>query len=130
MEQSSFPSLVGHQYISLTTFRKNGQGVSTPVWFAERDGKLYVYTDAKAWKLKRITNNPHVTVAPCTFRGKLLGEVLEGSARVLTTPEERKLANDTLNSKYGFIKRFLNFLARLMGGKEEDDAYIEIAPAS
>ena len=45
------------KYISLATFRKNGEAVYTPLWFAEQDGKLYVMTRDDSWKYKRIRNN-------------------------------------------------------------------------
>jgi PPOX class probable F420-dependent enzyme len=56
----------GRKYISLTTFRKNGVKVATPVWFGEDGDKLYVMTLSKMGKTKRIRNNPRVTVATCT----------------------------------------------------------------
>ncbi len=73
----------GQQYISLTTFRRSGVAVPTPIWFAERDGKLYVKTRNDSGKFKRIRNNPSVRVAPCTMRGKLIGPEFAGTARVL-----------------------------------------------
>ena len=63
----------GQKYISLTTFRKTGVGVATPVWFGEEDGKLYVMTRGDMGKTKRIRNNPQVRVAPCTMRGTVTG---------------------------------------------------------
>jgi general stress protein 26 len=50
----------GKKYISLTTFRKNGVGVPTPVWFGENGDKLYVMTRSDMGKVKRIRNNPAV----------------------------------------------------------------------
>ena len=61
---SSIPaSIQGQKYISLTTFRKTGIGVSTPVWFGEADGKLYVMTRSDMGKTKRIRNRSQVRVA-------------------------------------------------------------------
>jgi uncharacterized protein len=71
---SQIPSAIRNQrYISLKTFRKNGLGVATPVWFGEDEGKLYVMTRSDMGKTKRIRNNSKVTVAPCTIRGRLTG---------------------------------------------------------
>ena len=75
--------LQNHNYISLTTFRKNGAAVPTPVWFAELDGKLYVQTPSDSGKCKRIRNNPRVRVAPCTIRGKITGPEFAATARIL-----------------------------------------------
>ncbi len=51
---SAIPSEIrGQKYISLTTFRKNGVGVATPVWFGEEGDKLYVMTRSDMGKTKR-----------------------------------------------------------------------------
>jgi len=95
------PQIQGHKYLLLTTFRKNGNAVPTPVWFAEgQDGdKLYVKTRADAGKTKRIRNNPQVRVAPCNVRGKVTGPVFSASARVLPA-EDSPRAHQAINRKY------------------------------
>ena len=75
------------KYVSLTTFKKDGTGVRTPIWFAENNGKLYFTTRYDLWKYKRIRNNPRVLVAPCTMRGKVTGPDFPGQARVLPKEE-------------------------------------------
>jgi len=62
--------IAGQKYISLTTFRKSGAGVRTPLWFAEADGKLCFMTRNDSGKYKRIRNNSKVLVAPCTMRAR------------------------------------------------------------
>jgi uncharacterized protein len=79
--------IFGQKYASLTTFRKTGIPVRTPVWFAEGDGKLYVMTRNDSGKYKRIRNNPSVTVAPCNMSGKVTGPEFAGRARIL--PQEQ-----------------------------------------
>src|SRR5215218_1336099 len=54
------------KYLSLTSFRRDGTGVATPVWFVEAGGRLLVETDASSYKVRRIRRDPRVTVAPCT----------------------------------------------------------------
>src|SRR5438067_11461486 len=75
------------KYICLITFRKNRAAVNTPVWFADRDDKLYVQTRNDSGKYKRIRNNLNVRVAPCTIRGKVSGPEFAGKARIL--PQEQ-----------------------------------------
>jgi PPOX class probable F420-dependent enzyme len=105
MEAMPIPKEIrGQKYICLTTFRKSGVGVNTPVWFAERDDKLYVKTRIESGKSKRIRNTPNVRVAPCTIRGKIIGPEFAGRARILP-PQQSGPAKDAINSKY--------FLARL-----------------
>jgi uncharacterized protein len=88
------PEIHGQKYISLTTLRKNGTPIRTPVWFAEANGKLYFMTRNDSWKYKRIRNNPSVSVAPCSMRGKVTGPEFGGRARILPKeqwPEARKV---------------------------------------
>jgi len=89
----------GQKYISLTTFRKNGVAVPTPVWFGEEDGKLYVMTRSDMGKIKRIRNNPQVKVAPCTMSGKVRGPEFAATARILPL-EEHGRARQAINRKY------------------------------
>jgi uncharacterized protein len=116
---SQVPSSIHEQkYISLKTFRKNGIGVATPVWFGEDDGKLYVMTSHDMGKTKRIRNNPQITVAPCTIRGRVTGSEIAASARILP-PEDHARARATINRKY--------WLARLPLIWARTDTYFEIA---
>lgn len=94
------PSAISDQkYISLKTFRKNGTGVPTPVWFGEDSDKLYVMTRHDMGKTKRIRNSGKVTVAPCTIRGKVTGPESPATARILP-PQDHAHARATINRKY------------------------------
>ena len=107
----------GKSYISLTTFRKNGQGVPTPVWFGERDGKMYVMTGPNSGKVKRIRNNPQVRIAPSTIRGKVTGPEFAAKARILPQTdwgEARKL----INQKY--------WMARIPFLWSKNNVYLEL----
>jgi hypothetical protein len=111
------PSIHGQKYISLGTFRKNGTKVATPVWFGEDADKLYVMTRSDMGKTKRIRNNPRVTVAPCTIRGKVTGSEFAAVARILP-PEEHAHARQTINLKY--------WMARLPLVWWRTDTYLEV----
>jgi uncharacterized protein len=87
------------KYICLTTFRKNGASVATPVWFGEEDDTLYVMTRSDSGKYKRIRNNPHVRVAPCTIRGKITGPEFAATVRLLP-PEDWPRARSAIEKKY------------------------------
>jgi PPOX class probable F420-dependent enzyme len=108
----------GQKYISLGTFRKNGAKIATRVWFGEEGDKLYVMTRSDMGKTKRIRNNPQVTVAPCTIRGKVTGPEVPAIARLLP-PEEHAHARQTVNRKY--------LLARLTSPWSKADAFLEIS---
>ena len=101
----------GQKYISLETFKKNGQGVKTPVWFVLHNDALYVYTEADSWKVKRIRNNPRVRVAVCNIRGDVKGGWFDGTASIVEG-DERLAADKLLDRKY-FLKVIFNFLSRI-----------------
>ena len=98
--------LAGEKYINLETYRKNGRGVRTPVWFVESssgDGSiLYVRTSDDTGKYKRIRNNPSVQVAPCDMRGSVKGKWVKGEARI-ASEEEKLKAFKMLEKKYGIV---------------------------
>ena len=93
----------GRKYISLATFRKTGTPVYTPVWFGEKDDKLYVMTRSDSGKYKRLENNPGVRVAPCTIRGKIAGPTFEATARFLPQQEWRE-ARKIIGEKYWMVR--------------------------
>ena len=80
------PAFAG-KYLSLTSFRRDGTGVATPVWFVEADGRLLVETDASSYKVRRIRRDPRVTIAPCTATGRLRGTPLPAWAELLPDAE-------------------------------------------
>jgi len=114
----------GQNYISLETFKKNGEGVKTPVWFVLHANAFYVYTEADSWKVKRVRNNPRVRVAVCSMRGAIKGPWLDAKAS-LVDGDERLAADKLLDRKY-FLKKIFNFLTRINRHKR---AMIKIEPA-
>jgi uncharacterized protein len=96
------------KYINLETFRKNGEGVKTPVWFVEDKNNLYVNTEATSGKVKRIRNNGKVNIAACKMDGRLLGAWVPGVACELTDTKDRLRVNDLLNKKYGLLKKIFD----------------------
>ena len=121
------------RYLSITSYKRDGRGVATPVWFVQRDGKLLVETDAASGKVKRIRRNPQVRVAVCTASGRLRGEQVPAVAEILPDseigPVERLIAG-----KYRFdliIFRPLRFIqARLhLGRPRTKPAILGITPS-
>jgi PPOX class probable F420-dependent enzyme len=106
-----FAQFGGEKYISLETFKKNGQGVKTPVWFVLNNDALYAYTEADSWKVKRIRNNPRVRVAACNVRGTVKGPWLDATASIVEG-DERLAADKLLDRKY-FLKVIFNVLTRV-----------------
>ena len=115
MADARFASLQERKYLNIETFRKNGQGVRTPVWFAgepEDDApeKVYVYSTSDSGKAKRIRNNGRVRVAPCDVRGKVLGEWTDARAEIVTGVDAER-GMQLLNKKYMPWKQLLDFFS-------------------
>jgi len=107
-----------HQlYVNLETFRKNGNGVKTPVWFVEDGGTLFVRTDATSGKVKRIRNHQQIHIAPCKMDGALLEDWIEASAHVVSDPEIDRKVDRLLSKKYGLMKTLFSLASSLQGRK-------------
>ena len=93
--EATTPRIPG-KYLSLTSFRRDGSGVATPVWFVQAEGRLRVVTEASSYKVRRIRRDPRVTIAPCTATGRLQGTPVPAWAELLPdaelAPTERLMA--------------------------------------
>lgn len=100
------------RYVSLTTYRRDGTAVPTPVWHVVNGGELFVVSEAAAWKVKRIRNNSHVVVTVCGLRGTIApgAPSAQGTARLLDEAETA-VARRLLARKY-LLSRVGNWLAR------------------
>ncbi len=113
-----FAAFRDHKYLSLETFKKSGEGVKTPVWFAAdptrdlagNEARLYIYTIGNTGKVKRIRNNGRVKITPCTIKGVPLGEWMNASVEIITGDESAR-AMKLLNKKYFPWKQVLAFFA-------------------
>lgn len=115
-----FSALERSKYLNLESFRKNGHGVRTPVWFAAdppsgMPQKLYVYSEADAGKAKRIRRDSRVRLAPCNVRGKLLGDWIDARAEIVEG-EEAARGMRLLNAKYVPWRQVLGFFSRFRRG--------------
>jgi PPOX class probable F420-dependent enzyme len=117
---SSSPSdrismLSGHAYMNLETYKRNGMGVATPVWFTIGDDKMiYVVTRTGTGKVKRLRNNSKVRVVPSNLRGRPEAEWLNGKG-TFVNPEQLEHALKQRNKKYGFKARLSGLFSRTKG---------------
>jgi PPOX class probable F420-dependent enzyme len=120
--------LEGHSYARLTTFRKSGEPVSTPVWFALGPGheRVYVFTDVESGKVRRIRNHPRVGLAPSGFRGRPRGAEVRAEARILDRAEH-ETADRALRDKYGWRYRLAQAVISLLGLSARR-AFLELRP--
>jgi hypothetical protein len=98
-EHAGPATLFGGKYLSITSYRRDGTPVATPVWFVQEDGDLLVQTDAGSGKVKRIRRNPNVRIAPCTASGRLRAELTAAHAAVLPA-DQTSWAEELLAHKY------------------------------
>ncbi len=101
---ASIERLGDEDYISLTTFKRNGTGVATPVWVMRDGGHLYVITQADSGKAKRLRNFSRVMVAPCDMRGRINGASVDATAELLDDSGTRHV-QDLVTRKYGWRAR-------------------------
>lgn len=99
---STFEEIADGKYVSLTTFKKDGTPVATPLWGARDGNRLLVWTTADSWKVKRIKRNGQVTVASCSARGTVQGPTLDGVAEILDAAGT-EAARAAISSKYGIL---------------------------
>lgn len=100
-------------YLNIETFRKSGQGVKTPVWFAQDGDSLYIWTQADSGKAKRIRNNGVVNIAPCTASGDLLGEWIPARAQANDSASAIQHVKNLMGKKYGVMFHIFSFLGKL-----------------
>ncbi len=101
------------EFLSLETFRRNGIGVKTPVWFAQEGDTLYIWTVGDSGKIKRIRNNPQVKIAPCKRLGKITGEWMPVHASVDDSGAAVQHVEDLLSQKLGFEFAVFRLIDRL-----------------
>ncbi len=123
--EAKLPEWAYHaQYINLTTFRRNGQAVATPVWFVVHNGRLYVMTNADSGKAKRIRANGQAQVAPSDVRGRPLGEFLPARARPVEDISLRQVVEAAFDRKYRWQRRLIRLVAALRARKTGDPTYL------
>ena len=107
--QARFPG----RYLSVTSFKRDGTGVATPVWFVSDGKRLFAFTDLHSAKIKRIRRNPHVLVASCRPWGNLRREPVAARAEVLTDTADLERVRKLLVARYKISYRVVMFFYRL-----------------
>nr|WP_240897207.1 PPOX class F420-dependent oxidoreductase [Kineococcus vitellinus] len=135
LPRTTFGDLGAARFVSLTTFRRTGEGVATPVWIASSGEHLLVTTPATSGKVKRLRRDGRVLLAPCGRFGAVApGAVpMEGVAEVLGTDREHPRETEALRRKYGLEYRgvvALEALGRRRRGGSDERLIVRIAPAA
>ena len=106
---SRFPG----RYLSVTSFKRDGSGVATPVWFVSDGRRLFAFTDLHSPKIRRIRRSPRALVAPCRVNGKLRGEPVAATAEVLTATADLERVRKLLLARYKISYRVVMMFYRL-----------------
>ncbi|MEU3888921.1 PPOX class F420-dependent oxidoreductase [Streptomyces sp. NPDC029041] len=115
MDDTTLDALGAGKYLLLTSHRRNGTPVATPVWVVRDGAALGVWTAAGSWKVKRIRNRADVLVGPCDLRGNPTGDQVPATAEICdpaTTARYRRL----IARKYGLTGRLTLLGSRLRRG--------------
>ena len=117
MTDDPIDAVMGAGFVLLTTFKRDGSAVSTPVWAAADGRSLLIWTPLDTGKVKRIRRSGHVTVAPCTFRGRPTGAPVEAAATLLDLAGTLRV-QEAIGAKYGRVGRSLLRLAVRRTGQD------------
>jgi PPOX class probable F420-dependent enzyme len=101
------------RYVSVTSFKRDGTGVATPLWFVSDGRRLFALTDAHSAKVRRIRGNPRVLIAPCGSNGKLRSEPLPAHVEVLTATPDLERVQKLLIERYKLSYRLVMLIYRL-----------------
>lgn len=112
---ATFDEVSKAQYVSLTTFTKDGRPKPTAIWIARDGDRALVITEKNAWKVKRIRNTSRVTLAVCDRRGNVKGEPVEAVATVLDDSETDSVYQAIIE-RYGLVGRIFSIFSKLRGG--------------
>ena len=123
---ADFAPLEGSTTALLTTYRRGGEAVGTPLSIVVAGGKAYFVTAGDSGKAKRLAHTDRVTLAPCTLTGKVTGETVEGRARKLSPEERRQTAKGLLKPNRSLFWSLVTY--RLVHGKKME--LFEVAPAT
>jgi PPOX class probable F420-dependent enzyme len=107
---SDFSRFRKEEFLSLETYRKNSETIKSPMWFAQDNDALYLWTMADTSKVKRIRNNPHVNIAPCKRMGEVTGEWMTAHATIDDSPIVVAQVEAMLLKKVGLFFRIFRFI--------------------
>ena len=101
------------RYLSVTSFKRDGTGIATPVWAVSDGRRLFALTDLHSAKVRRVRRNPHVLIASCRADGKLRSEPVPARAGVLTASPELERVQQLLHERYRISYRLVMLIYRL-----------------
>ena len=126
----TFTALGDEAFVSLTTFRRTGEPVPTPVWIAKDGDALVVTTPAESGKVKRLRNNPLVELRPSSRTGKVADDAVSvgGTVEIVTDDTDAERMNDLIRQKYGMEYRIVMGIERIAARGRKERVLLRITP--
>jgi len=124
-------ALADEKFVSLTTFKKDGGAVASPMWIGRDGDQLFFWTPADSWKAKRAKNNPDVIMAPCGRRGNVRAGAVQvhGEAEVVADPATVERLAGVIRRKYGVEFHIVTFIERLLARGQKPRLILRVALA-
>ena len=121
-------SLADEKFVSLTTWKKNGEKVASAMWLARDGDALVMWTPADSWKVKRIRRDSRVELTPCGRTGKVneATNTTSGSAVVDADPTETARVKQLIKAKYGFEFHVITFLEKIVARGSKDRVVVRV----
>src|SRR5574339_685560 len=112
MVKNIFEGFYDKKYINLQTFKKNGEIVSTPVWFVLKNNEIFFRSDGNSGKVKRIRNNNNIKASICDIRGNIKGQTYTGIANFQDKSRYNEI-NSLFDKKYSLLSPILKIVYKL-----------------
>lgn len=121
--------LGAEKFVSLTTFKKDGSAVATPMWIGRDGDHLFFWTPVDSWKAKRARNNPRVALAPCSRSGKVRdgAHPVDGVADVITDAAIVQRVAGLIRRKYGVEFTIVTFIERVLARGAKQRLVLRVA---
>lgn len=123
--------LKDQKFVSLTTFKRNGAAVASPMWIVGEGEQLWAWTPADAWKVKRIRRDPRVTLTRCGRTGKVApGQpVVDATAEVITDSRRVAQVESLIKRKYRLEFRVVTFIETIAARGRKPRFVLRITPS-
>jgi uncharacterized protein len=131
MTKDASPNLGEQKFVSLTTFKRNGDAVASPMWIVAEGDRLWAWTPADAWKVKRIRRDPRVTLTACGRTGNVQpgAPVIDATAEVITDAGEVTRVESLIKRKYGLEFRIVTLIETIAARGRKPRFAVRIAAA-
>lgn len=132
MTEGTIAQVGDEKFVSLTTFKRNGDAAAAPMWIVRDGATLLAWTPADAWKVKRIRRDPRVTLTPCGRTGKVRDDqpVLAGTSEVITDTDEVTRVESLIKRKYGLEYRIVTLIEAIAARGRKPRVVLRISPST